>query len=85
MTRALTECSAVITVEEGALSAGFGSALAEFAADAGLNASHVKRIGLPDQFIEHGDRAELLAEFKLDTDGIADTVRENVGKLKMAQ
>ncbi len=85
MTRALTECSTVITVEEGALSAGFGSALAEFAADAGLDASHVKRIGLPDQFIEHGDRAELLAEFNLDADGIAKTVRENAGKLKMAQ
>jgi len=85
MARALTECSAVITVEEAALSAGFGSALTEFAADAGLDASHVKRIGLPDQFIEHGDREELLAEFKLDANGIAETVRESAGKLKMAQ
>ena len=85
MRRALTECSTVVTVEEGALAAGFGGALTEFAADEGLNTSHVRRIGLPDQFIEHGERAELLADFKLDSAGIAETVRHNVGNLKMAQ
>ena len=85
MRRSLTECSLVITVEEGALSAGFGSALTEFAADEGLDASHVHRIGLPDQFIEHGDRAELLAEFSLDSVGIALVARENAQKPKMAQ
>lgn len=85
MRRALTECSTVITVEEGALAAGFGSALTEFAADHGLDASHVRRLGLPDKFIEHGERAELLADFKLDSCGIAETVRNSVGKLRMAQ
>lgn len=85
MRRALTECGTVVTVEEGALAAGFGSALTEFAADNGLDTSHVRRLGLPDKFIEHGERAELLADFKLDSCGIAETVRNSVGKLKMAQ
>ncbi len=85
MRRVLTECSTVVTVEEGVLSAGFGSALTEFAADEGLSASHVHRLGLPDRFIEHGERAELLADFKLDSAGIAETIRQRTGKLKMAQ
>ena len=85
MRRALTKCSTVVTVEEGALAGGFGSALMEFAADEALNASHVRRLGLPDHFIEHGERAELLADFKLDATGIANAVRQGAGKLKMAQ
>jgi 1-deoxy-D-xylulose-5-phosphate synthase len=83
--RALTECSAVITVEEGALAGGFGSAVTEVAADASIDASHVTRLGLPDRFIEHGDRAELLAKYQLDADGIAKAVRQGVGRLKLAQ
>ena len=50
---------------------GFGSAVLEAAADAGLDASRVRRLGIPDQFIEHGDRAELLADLGLDARGIA--------------
>ncbi len=85
MRRALQECGTVVTVEEGALSAGFGSALTEFAADEGLDASHVWRLGLPDQFIDHGERSELLADFKLDSAGIVQTIREQAKSLKMAQ
>ena len=85
MRRALTECSTVVTVEEGALAAGFGSAVTEFAADEGLDVSHLRRIGLPDRFIEHGERSELLADFKLDSAGIVETIRTSTSKLKMAQ
>jgi 1-deoxy-D-xylulose-5-phosphate synthase len=66
----------VLTVEEGALMTGFGSAVLEAAADAGLNASHVTRLGLPDRFIEHGERGELLADLSLDAAGIASKCRE---------
>ena len=59
--RAVRECPLVVTVEEGALMGGFGSAVLEAATDAGLDTSRVHRLGIPDQFIEHGDRAELLA------------------------
>lgn len=73
MRRVLEESPAVVTVEEGMLSGGFGSALLEFAADQGLRADHVRRIGVPDAFIEHASRPEVLADLKLDAAGISDT------------
>lgn len=73
---ALQSTPFVVTVEEGALHGGFGSAVLEAAADAGVAASHVKRLGIPDQFIEHGDRPELLADLRLDVAGIAGVCRE---------
>ncbi len=60
----------VVTVEEGALMTGFGSAVLEAAADAGLDASRVMRLGIPDRYIEHGERGELLADLHLDLPGI---------------
>ena len=69
--RAVRECPFVVTVEEGALMGGFGSAVLEAAADAGLDASRIHRLGVPDQFIEHGDRSELLADLGLNAQGIA--------------
>jgi 1-deoxy-D-xylulose-5-phosphate synthase len=77
--RAIRECAFVVTVEEGALAGGFGSAVLEAASDAGLDASRVRRMGIPDQFIEHGSRDELLSELKLDRDGIAAACREMAG------
>jgi len=77
--RAVRQCSFVVTVEEAALMAGFGSALLEAAADAGLDAGHVRRLGIPDQFIEHGERGELLADLGLDAAGIAATCRALAG------
>lgn len=70
----------VITVEEGALMGGFGSAVVEAATDAHLNTGHIWRLGIPDEFIEHGERAELLADLSLDAGGIARTCREAAEK-----
>lgn len=78
--RAVEEVPAVITVEEGTLEGGFGSALLEAANSAGLNTGHVLRLGLPDSFVEHGERGELLADLGLDVNGICNTVRLAVGK-----
>ena len=83
VTRALRECPFVVTVEENALMGGFGSAVLEVAADEGMDASHVKRLGIPDQFVEHGDRSELLAMLRLDAHGIAETCREMTGQLQV--
>ena len=66
----------VLTVEEGALMGGFGSAVLEAACDAGLDTSGIRRLGVPDQFIEHGSRRELLADLGLDSPGIAQACRE---------
>ena len=83
VTRALRECPFVVTVEENALMGGFGSAVLEVAADEGMDASHVKRLGIPDQFVEHGDRSELLEMLRLDAHGIAETCREMTGQLQV--
>jgi 1-deoxy-D-xylulose-5-phosphate synthase len=74
--RAIKELPFVITVEEGALMGGFGSAVLEAACDAGLDAGRVCRLGIPDQFIEHATRGELLADLGLDAPGIAQACRE---------
>lgn len=74
--RALTQAEFVVTVEEGSLMTGFGSAVLEAAADAGVSAAHVRRLGLPDRFVEHGERAELLADLGLDVPGLVRAARE---------
>jgi len=71
--RAMTQCDFVVTVEEGALMGGFGSAVLESACNAGLDTSKVHRLGVPDRFIEHGERGELLADLGLDIQGILQT------------
>jgi 1-deoxy-D-xylulose-5-phosphate synthase len=73
--RAIRSCGFVITVEEAALAGGFGSAVLEAAADAGLETRHIRRLGIPDQFIEHGERGELLADLGLDAAGLARACR----------
>jgi 1-deoxy-D-xylulose-5-phosphate synthase len=79
--KAIETCPFVVTVEEASLAGGFGSAVLEAAADAGLNAGHVTRLGIPDRFIEHGERGELLAELRLDVAGIAAKCREAAGRV----
>lgn len=60
----------VVTVEEGNLMGGFGSAVLESANEAGLDASRVTRLGLPDAYVEHGERGEILESLGLDPAGI---------------
>lgn len=74
--RAVRECPVVVTVEEGVLMGGFGSAVLEAATDAGVNTSRVHRLGIPDHFIEHGSRGELLADLGLDVQGILRSCRQ---------
>ena len=76
VSRCLTDYDFVITVEEAMLMGGFGSAFLEAANELRLPTAKVSRIGIPDRYIEHGDRAELLAELKLDAAGIADVCRQ---------
>ena len=68
--KAIEECGFVLTVEEGVLMGGFGSAVLEAANDMGLPTSHVRRLGLPDRYVLHAERDEQLAEVGLDVDGI---------------
>jgi len=70
----------VVTVEEGALMGGFGAACLEVFERRGLLSSlQVKRLGLPDEFVTHGDAGKQRAEIGIDAAGIAAAVRELVG------
>ncbi|HUY93086.1 MAG TPA: 1-deoxy-D-xylulose-5-phosphate synthase [Pirellulales bacterium] len=81
--RAVESCSFVLTVEEGALMGGFGSAVLEAISDAGLSAAHVRRLGVPDRFVEHGERGELLADLGLDPAGLAQSARELAARVDL--
>lgn len=75
LAKIFTECRFVVTLEEAQLMGGFGSAVLELANDRGWDSRVVKRLGLPDQFIEHAERDELLADFHLTENGIFETCR----------
>ncbi|MDG1278210.1 MAG: 1-deoxy-D-xylulose-5-phosphate synthase [Algoriphagus sp.] len=65
----------VITIEDGCLMGGFGSAVIEWMTDHGYQAQ-VKRLGIPDEVIEHGEQIELHRECGFDPEGIAEAVRD---------
>ena len=65
----------IFTVEEGIADGGFGSAVLEFCERGNLSFPRIRRIGMPDEFIEHGAREELLRKYHLTAEGIADIVR----------
>jgi 1-deoxy-D-xylulose-5-phosphate synthase len=71
----LTKFRKIITVEDGCIQGGFGSAILEFMADNGYSAE-VKRLGIPDMIIEHGEQPELHRDSGFDTDGIEKAVYE---------
>jgi 1-deoxy-D-xylulose-5-phosphate synthase len=65
----------IITVEDGCVQGGFGSAVLEFMADNNY-AAEVKRLGIPDRIVEHGEQIELHRECGFDPEGIERTVIE---------
>jgi 1-deoxy-D-xylulose-5-phosphate synthase len=69
---------ALVTLEEGCLPGGVGSAVLETLAAAGVQ-TPVLRLGLPDEFIEHGDPAKLLVMCGLDAAGIEQAVLKRFG------
>ncbi|MCX7598081.1 MAG: 1-deoxy-D-xylulose-5-phosphate synthase [Armatimonadetes bacterium] len=68
-------CSGIVTVEENAAAGGFGSGVMELLAARGFQVP-VRVLGLPDSFVPHGDRQQLLRECGLDAAGIAQACRE---------
>ncbi len=68
-----TKFKKVITVEDGCIMGGFGSAVIEFMADQKYQAE-VVRLGVPDKYIHHGTQKELWSDCGYDADGIIDTV-----------
>jgi len=67
----------IITIEDGTVVGGFGSAILEFMNEHGYKAD-VKIMGIPDRLVEHGTPKQLYNEIGLDANAIADTLREMV-------
>ena len=71
-------CKRIVTIEEGVLEGGFGSAVLEFIERENIKGVRVKRFGLPDRFIEHGRRDELFKKYNLTPDAICDVIMREV-------
>ena len=71
--------SYIITVEEGSLAGGFGSAVMERCAQLGIHGVNFHSIGIPDEYVHHGAQDVLRAQYDLHAEGIAKRVREFVG------
>ena len=84
LTQVIETAPFVVTVEEGCLQGGFGSAVLELAADEHLDTSRIHRLGVPDEFIEHADRSEQLADLQLDQLGLARLCRKLAGHSETA-
>lgn len=65
----------IITLEDGCLPGGFGSAVAEYAALRSYKGKLI-RLAFPDEIIDHAERSELLAEYGLDASGVAQKIKE---------
>ncbi len=70
----------IVTIEEGVLEGGFGSSILEFIEKAHFTSLKVRRIGLPDRFIEHGRRTELFSKYNLTPDALCDVIINEVMK-----
>jgi 1-deoxy-D-xylulose-5-phosphate synthase len=70
----------IFTLEEGVKEGGFGSAVMEQLESDGLRNVKIRCLGLPDEFIEHGSRDELLRKYHLTPDEIAATIETELVK-----
>ena len=74
----------IITIEDGCLQGGFGSAILEFMANNNYQTA-VKRLGIPDEFIHHGSQEELHHDCKYDVNAIIATVHEVLANKLVSQ
>ena len=78
--QAATTHPLVVTVEDHARVGGFGSAVAECLLDADVRDARLVRLGLPDRFIEHGSRGQLLRRYGLGAGEIAERCAHELGR-----
>lgn len=71
----------ILTVEDGILKGGFGGAVIEFMSDNGYT-SEIRRLGIPDYFVEHGTQDELYRECGYDAEGIELALREMMVRVR---
>ena len=82
--RIFKKFNAIITIEDGCLQGGFGSAILEFMANNNYQ-STVKRLGIPDEFINHGTQAELHHDCNYDANAIVRTVHEILSQKSVSE
>ena len=82
--RIFKKFNAIITVEDGCLQAGFGSAILEFMANNNYQKT-IRRLGVPDKFIHHGSQEELRYDCKYDMHAIIATVHEILASKQISQ
>ena len=80
LSQTAAEIKKIITVEENVLQGGFGSAVLELLAEKNITGVQVKRLGIPDEFVEHATQAELRQKYGLDEEGIIQAIREMLAK-----
>jgi len=74
----LRKIKKIVTLEEGCVEGGFGSAVLEFIEKENIQDIHIKRIGLPSKFIEHGKREKLFLKYNLTPEAICDVIIRDV-------
>ncbi len=83
LTKLAHEANLIVTVEDNVLAGGFGSSVLEYMNSQHFNWVKVLRLGLPDQFIEHGTRVQLLEKYGLTATRIAEEVKAFVRQSEM--
>jgi 1-deoxy-D-xylulose-5-phosphate synthase len=73
----------IVTVEENTLAGGFGSIVLSFLNESNIDNLKIKRIGLPDKFIEHGPQSLLRSKYNLTGEGIANLIRSAQSELML--
>ena len=72
----IEDCEMCVTVEENARAGGFGSALLEKCCQNGIDLPEkILTLGIPDEFVAHGDQNFMRSQYNLDAEGIADSIR----------
>jgi len=74
----LSRIKKIVTIEEGVVSGGFGSAIAEFVDREKIKDITLEMVGLPDGFVEHGARSELLNKYNLNVEGLVNLIRSEL-------
>jgi 1-deoxy-D-xylulose-5-phosphate synthase len=74
----------IVTIEENNLPGGFGSAVLEYFNDKNYK-NNILRIGIPDQFIDHGTQAELHKQISIDPPGIVSQITTFFNSLKLTE
>lgn len=77
LAEAIAQCPLIVTLEDGALEGGIGSAVEEYAVEHGYH-GQVLRIGVPDEFIPQGSVAELYKLCHMDHDSIVATIQQHL-------